>query len=55
MKTTAVQQSILCLYCDLFKACVLGDFPKVEEMRKKLKLADFSKLRGMSDSMIKKV
>uniref|UniRef100_H2Y412 Dynamin-type G domain-containing protein n=1 Tax=Ciona savignyi TaxID=51511 RepID=H2Y412_CIOSA len=33
----------------------LGDFPKVEEMRKNLKLADFTKFRGLSESMIKKV
>ncbi|XP_002131017.2 EH domain-containing protein 3 [Ciona intestinalis] len=33
----------------------LGDFPKVEDMRKQLKMADFTKFRGLSESMIKKV
>jgi len=32
-----------------------GDFPKVDEMRKSLKLADFTKFRSLSASMIQKV
>jgi len=33
----------------------LGDFPKVKDMQEKLKLADFSKFRSLSSSMIQKV
>ncbi|XP_076815595.1 EH domain-containing protein 3-like isoform X2 [Clavelina lepadiformis] len=33
----------------------LGDFPNVQKMKERLKITDFSKLRGLSESMIRKV
>lgn len=33
----------------------LGDFPKVDEMRARLKLADFTKLKALNNNMIHKV